>query len=92
VAAWTVLLPGHHGVDHPGSHGIWVKVDNSRSPVWRSYEVSGAVVGTLGWPTRELSLCAFQGRCRLLPLKPGFVADEVIVDMEKLCSSATRME
>lgn len=88
AAAWVVLLPGITVSTIQARTGFLVKVDQlSVNPLSGKVNIEGAVMeNPLGWPTAEfITLRRFSVDADLLPLlSHRFVADEVIVDVDKL--------
>lgn len=88
AAGWTVLLPGITVSTIQARTGFVVKVDQlSVNPFSGKVNIEGAVVeNPIGWSTHEfITLRRFKVDAELLPLlNHRFVADEVIVDVEKL--------
>jgi len=87
VAAWTVLLPGIIVSTIQARTGFVVKIQQlTINPFGGHVEITGAVVeNPVGWPTHEfITLRHFKVDAELRPLlSRRFVADEVIVDIEK---------
>jgi hypothetical protein len=87
-AAWIVLLPGITVSTIRARTGFVMKVERlSVNPFTGRVHIEGAVVeNPLGWPTHEfITLRRFKVEADLLPLlSHKFVADEVIIDVEKL--------
>lgn len=87
AAGWIVLLPGLVVSTVQARTGFVVKVDQmSVNPFTGKVNISGAVVeNPIGWPTPEfIALRRFKVEAELFPfLSHRFVADEVVVDIEK---------
>ena len=88
VAGWIVLLPGIIVSTIQARTGFVVKIEKlSLNPFGGRVEITGAVVeNPVGWPTPDfLTLRHFKIDGELRPLMSHrFVADEIIVDLEKL--------
>lgn len=88
AAAWTVLLPGIVVSTVQARTGFWVKVDQlTVNPFTGVVNIEAAVVeNPAGWPTSEfITLRRLKVDAELLPLlRRRLVADELIVDVEKL--------
>lgn len=88
AAAWIVLLPGIIVSTIQARTGFVVKIEQlSINPFAGHVAIVGAVAeNPAGWPTKEfVALRRFQVDAEILPLfKHRFVADKVVVDVEKL--------
>ncbi len=88
AAAWTVLLPGITVSTIQARTGFVVKVDQLKvNPFTGQVNIEAAVLeNPIGWPTHEfITVRRLKVDAELLPLlSHRFVANEVIVDVEKL--------
>ena len=88
VATWIVLLPGIIVSTIQARTGFVVKIEQlALNPFSGKVNIEGAVIeNPVGWPSPEfITLRRFKVDAELLPLlSHRLVADEVIVDIEKL--------